>query len=42
MEISLNKGILFLIVSVLFSFVIYHFDLKKDLYVLTGLIGLGD
>jgi maltose/moltooligosaccharide transporter len=37
----LTKGILFLIVSVLFSIVIYHYDLKKDLYVLTGLIGLG-
>jgi maltose/moltooligosaccharide transporter len=36
----LTKGILFLIVSVLFS--IYHYDLKKDLYVLSlGLIGLG-
>ncbi|WP_367756797.1 MFS transporter [Flavobacterium sp. WC2430] len=38
----LTKGTLFLIVSILFSFVIYHFDLKKDLYVLSlGLIGLG-
>jgi maltose/moltooligosaccharide transporter len=38
----LTKGILFLIVSVLFSVVIYHYDLKKDLYVLSlGLIGLG-
>jgi len=38
----LNKGILFLIVSALFSFVIYSYDLKKDLYVLSiGLIGLG-
>jgi maltose/moltooligosaccharide transporter len=36
------KGILFLIVSALFSFVIFNFDLKKDLYVLSlGLIGLG-
>jgi maltose/moltooligosaccharide transporter len=35
------KGILFLIVSALFSFV-FNFDLKKDLYVLSlGLIGLG-
>ncbi|HEY4618770.1 MAG TPA: MFS transporter [Flavobacterium sp.] len=38
----LTKGFLFLLVSVLFSFAIYHFDLKKDLYVLSlGLIGLG-
>lgn len=38
----LTKGILFLIVSALFSVVIYHYDLKKDLYVLAlGLIGLG-
>lgn len=38
----LTKGLLFLIVSVLFSFAIYHYDLKKDLYVLSlGLIGLG-
>ena len=38
----LTKGILFLIVSALFSVVIYHYDLKKDLYVLSlGLIGLG-
>lgn len=38
----LIKGILFLATSALFSFVIYHFDLKKDLYVLSfGLIGLG-
>jgi maltose/moltooligosaccharide transporter len=38
----LMKGILFLIVSALFSFVIFNFDLKKDLYVLSlGLIGLG-
>jgi maltose/moltooligosaccharide transporter len=37
----LMKGILFLIVSALFSFV-FNFDLKKDLYVLSlGLIGLG-
>jgi maltose/moltooligosaccharide transporter len=36
----LTKGILFLIVSVLFSIVIYHYDLKKDLYVLSlGLLG---
>ena len=38
----LSKGILFLIVSVLFSALIYNYDLKKDLYVLSlGLIGLG-
>jgi maltose/moltooligosaccharide transporter len=38
----LTKGISFLIVSVLFSLAIFHFDLKKDLYVLSlGLIGLG-
>ncbi len=38
----LTKGILFLIVSALFSFVIYNYNLKKDLYVLSlGLIGLG-
>ena len=38
----LTKGMLFLIVSILFSFIIYHYDLKKDLYVLSlGLIGLG-
>jgi maltose/moltooligosaccharide transporter len=38
----LTKGISFLIVSILFSLAIFHFDLKKDLYVLSlGLIGLG-
>ena len=38
----LTKGISFLIISVLFSLAIFHFDLKKDLYVLSlGLIGLG-
>jgi maltose/moltooligosaccharide transporter len=38
----LTKGILFLAISVLFSFAIYNYDLKKDLYVLSiGLIGLG-
>jgi maltose/moltooligosaccharide transporter len=38
----LTKGILFLIVSALFSALIFHYDLKKDLYVLSlGLIGLG-
>jgi maltose/moltooligosaccharide transporter len=38
----LTKGIVFLIVSILFSLAIFHFDLKKDLYVLAlGLIGLG-
>ncbi|TDD99251.1 MFS transporter [Flavobacterium cellulosilyticum] len=38
----LNKGVLFIVVSLLFSLIIYQFDLKKDLYVLSlGLIGLG-
>lgn len=38
----LTKGILFLIISALFSYAIYNYDLKKDLYVLSlGLIGLG-
>ena len=38
----LSKGLLFLAVSIVFSFVIYHYDLKKDLYVLSiGMIGLG-
>ncbi len=38
----LRNGLLFLIVSILFSLTIYHYDLKKDLYVLAlGLIGLG-
>ena len=38
----LTKGFLFLLVSAVFSFAIYHYDLKKDLYVLSlGLIGLG-
>ena len=38
----LSKGILFLIISLLSTFAIYHFDLKKDLYVMSiGLIGLG-
>ncbi|OAB25182.1 maltose/moltooligosaccharide transporter [Flavobacterium fryxellicola] len=38
----LTKGILFLLISILFSFTIYYYDLKKDLYVLSlGLIGLG-
>ncbi|MBC5863790.1 MFS transporter [Flavobacterium turcicum] len=38
----LSKGLLFLVVSAVFSFVIYNYDLKKDLYVLSiGLIGLG-
>ena len=37
-----NKGILFLIISILFSYIIYKYDLKKDLYVLSlGLIGFG-
>ena len=38
----LTKGVIFLVISILFSFVIFHYDLKKDLYVLSlGLIGLG-
>jgi len=38
----LTKGVLFLVVSILFSYSIFHYDLKKDLYVLSlGLIGLG-
>tara|TARA_R110002126_G_scaffold13674_15_gene58850 strand:- start:2516 stop:4045 length:1530 start_codon:yes stop_codon:yes gene_type:complete len=38
----LNKGLLFLLISILFSLTICHYDLKKDLYVLSiGLIGLG-
>jgi maltose/moltooligosaccharide transporter len=38
----LNKGLLFLLISLLFSLTIFHYDLKKDLYVLSiGLIGLG-
>jgi maltose/moltooligosaccharide transporter len=38
----LTKGILFLIVSIIFSYAIFHYDLKKDLYVLSlGLIGFG-
>ena len=38
----LTKGILFLAISVLSTFTIYHFDLKKDLYVMSlGLVGLG-
>lgn len=38
----LTKGIIFLLVGIGFSFAIYEFDLKKDLYVLSlGLIGLG-
>jgi maltose/moltooligosaccharide transporter len=38
----LKNGLIFITVSALFSFTIYNFDLKKDLYVLSiGLIGLG-
>lgn len=38
----LTKGLLFSIISVLFSLAIFHYDLKKDLYVLSiGLIGVG-
>jgi maltose/moltooligosaccharide transporter len=31
----LNKGLLFLVISILFSFVIFNYDLRKDLYVLS-------
>ena len=38
----LIKGVQFLLMSIIFSFSIYFYDLKKDLYVLSiGLIGLG-
>jgi maltose/moltooligosaccharide transporter len=38
----LSKGVLLLLLSALFSFAIYNYELKKDLYVLSiGLIGLG-
>ncbi len=38
----LTKGLLFSIISVLFSLAIFHYGLKKDLYVLSiGLIGVG-
>jgi maltose/moltooligosaccharide transporter len=38
----LTKGILFLLLGLLASFAIYHFELKKDLYVMSmGLIGTG-
>ncbi|WP_309641790.1 MFS transporter [Flavobacterium sp.] len=38
----LNKGIIFFSVGMLFALAIFHYDLKKDLYVLSlGLIGLG-
>lgn len=38
----LIKGVQFLLISIIFSFSIYFYDLKKDLYVLSiGLIGLG-
>ncbi len=38
----LTKGIFLLIISAVFSFFIYNYNLKKDLYVLSiGLIGLG-
>ena len=41
-ETHFKNGIIFLVISIVFSFNIYHFDLKKDLYVLSlGLIGLG-
>lgn len=35
-------GVATLLIGLIFSFLVYHFDLKKDLYVLSmGLIGLG-
>ncbi|XLS28740.1 MFS transporter [Flavobacteriaceae bacterium M23B6Z8] len=38
----LQRGILTLLIGLIFSIAIYHFELKKDLYVLSGgLIGLG-
>ena len=38
----MKKGLLFLLVGLTFSFAVYYFDLKKDLYVLSlGLISLG-
>jgi maltose/moltooligosaccharide transporter len=38
----LTKGILFFTIGILASFAIYHFELKKDLYVVSlGLIGMG-
>ncbi len=38
----LNKGLLFFAIGLLFTFVIFHYELKKDLYVLSlGLISLG-
>jgi maltose/moltooligosaccharide transporter len=38
----LNKGLLFFAIGILFTFVIFNFELKKDLYVLSlGLISLG-
>tara|TARA_R110001592_G_scaffold471_2_gene2581 strand:+ start:1330 stop:2820 length:1491 start_codon:yes stop_codon:yes gene_type:complete len=38
----LSKGIIVLLIGIVASYLVYHFNLKKDLYVLTiGLIGLG-
>ena len=38
----LTKGLLMLIISILSTFAIFHYDLKKDLYVMSlGLIGIG-
>ena len=38
----LSKGMLFIVISLIFSFAIFHYDLKKDLYVLSiGLLGVG-
>jgi maltose/moltooligosaccharide transporter len=41
-NLHVKLGLLFLFISLVFSFSIYQYDLKKDLYVLSfGLIGLG-
>ena len=38
----LTKGLLMLIISIVSTFAIFHYDLKKDLYVMSlGLIGVG-
>ncbi|MBL0013864.1 MAG: MFS transporter [Flavobacterium sp.] len=38
----LTKGVIFFSIGILFALAIHHYDLKKDLYVLSlGLIGLG-
>ncbi|NNE26522.1 MAG: MFS transporter [Saprospiraceae bacterium] len=41
-QTQLRTGVLLLLLSLVLTYIIYHFGLKKDLYVLTlGLIGLG-